>query len=288
MQNLRTPQVLSNPIAEQGIKNTIPDDRTGTYLASIQEGFPEITMLPKTNGGVPPVGGDFNGMFNLLSQFYFYTQCGGVYTFNTAVSNAIGGYPKGAVLLWQKSETESYKVQSLINNNTYNFVANPEYINETYWKITENLPSQTGKAGYWLQSNGQNASWQPIVPPDLSPYQLISRIKQDLSSPNTNEYPSTIAVVNELSRSDSSFAGLGVRTGFPRGSDWIAPSNGFISAGANIDDSAIEAFVNGVSLGYQSSNVISYGSYFFPVIKGDTVRVNAPNGFSYFFAYRGY
>ena len=92
MQDLTLPQVLSGAFAYNGEKNTIPDAPTGSFLASIQEGFPPITMMPKKNGGQPPEGKDFNGILNLVSQFYFFTQNGGTYTFNQSVSDAIGGF----------------------------------------------------------------------------------------------------------------------------------------------------------------------------------------------------
>lgn len=52
MENLEKPQLLSGPFAYNGEKNIIPESPTGSYLASIQEGFPPITMLPKKQGGV--------------------------------------------------------------------------------------------------------------------------------------------------------------------------------------------------------------------------------------------
>lgn len=132
MEQLEQPRVLEGLIAETGLKNEIPDAPSGDYHASIQEGFPEITMLPLNNGGVAPQGQDFNGMFNLLSGFYYYTQNGGRYTFNQDVSDAIGGYPQGAIL-WYQVGTTGYEVVSLINNNSYNFVTEPSYIDGIHW-----------------------------------------------------------------------------------------------------------------------------------------------------------
>lgn len=132
MEQLEQPRVLEGLIAETGLKNEIPDAPSGDYHASIQEGFPEVTMLPIGQGGVAPQGQDFNGMFNLLSGFYFFTQNGGKYTFNQDVSDAIGGYPQDAVL-WYSVGNAGYEVVSLINNNTYNFVTEPSYIDGIHW-----------------------------------------------------------------------------------------------------------------------------------------------------------
>lgn len=134
MENLEKPQLLSGPFAYNGEKNIIPESPTGSYLASIQEGFPPITMLPKKQGGVPPEGKDFNGLGNLLSQFYFYVQNGGVYTFEQEVSDKIGGYPQNAILWYFPTNEDPYKVESLIPNNTKNFVTNPEFIDGKNWR----------------------------------------------------------------------------------------------------------------------------------------------------------
>lgn len=135
MQDLTLPQVLSGAFAYNGEKNTIPEEPTGSFLASIQEGFPPITMMPKKNGGQPPEGKDFNGIFNLMSQFYFFTQNGGTYTFNQSVSDAIGGYPEGARLWYVDSSTgEASLLRSTKGNNTDNFVTNPEVIG-TSWVL---------------------------------------------------------------------------------------------------------------------------------------------------------
>lgn len=135
MESLTIPQILSGAFAYNGQKNTIPDAPTGSFLASIQEGFPPITMMPKKNGGQPPEGKDFNGIFNLMSQFYFFTQNGGTYTFNQSVSDAIGGYPEGARLWYVDSSTnEASLLRSTKGNNTDNFVTNPEVIG-TSWVL---------------------------------------------------------------------------------------------------------------------------------------------------------
>ena len=134
MEDLTTPQVLTGAFAYNGEKNTIPDAPTGSFLASIQEGFPP--MMPKKNGGLPPEGKDFNGILNLVSQFYFFTQNGGTYTFNQSVSDAIGGYPENALLWYYPDENNvtAKWLRSTKANNTDNFITNPEVIG-TSWVL---------------------------------------------------------------------------------------------------------------------------------------------------------
>lgn len=136
MKTLPTLQVLSGPFAYNGIKNTIPDAPTGSHNASIEEGFPAVTMEPLATGGVPPEGADFNGIFNLTTQFYFAFQNGAMPTYSAAVASAIGGYPKGAVLWYAPGNDKQMKpVVSLLENNSYNFVENPSYIDGQKWAI---------------------------------------------------------------------------------------------------------------------------------------------------------
>lgn len=139
MQTLTKPQVLPAPIADTGLKNVIPDNPTGTYLASVKGGFPEITMTAKADGGIPPDGKDLNGFYNILSQFYYFQQNGGVFTFDQDVSDAIGGYPQGAILYYKNSDGAIQRVESLIESNTYNFVSDPSYIDGSHWGIVQDL-----------------------------------------------------------------------------------------------------------------------------------------------------
>lgn len=133
--SLTTPPILVKPFANEGDKNTIPTDATGTQAASLEEGFPVITATPINEGGIPPKREDFNGLGFLTTSQYFYLQNGGRFTFNSTVSAAINGYPEGAVLQYTNPNTgQSYEVTSLIPNNTYNFVTNPEYIDGLKWR----------------------------------------------------------------------------------------------------------------------------------------------------------
>jgi hypothetical protein len=138
MKQLTTPTVITGPFAssDAALKNQIPNNPTGTYNASIAEGFPAVTMTPTALGGTPPDGRDLNGILNLISQFYFQFQNGFQATFDQAVSDAIGGYPQGAVLWYYPAgATKMQPVMSLIEDNTYNFVTNPEYIDGEHWTI---------------------------------------------------------------------------------------------------------------------------------------------------------
>ena len=80
------PAILSGAFAAEGDKNTIPANNDGlSGLASIAKGFPPITQVPLAQGGLPPQRQDFNGIFNLFSQFLLYAQNGGVYAYNNTL-----------------------------------------------------------------------------------------------------------------------------------------------------------------------------------------------------------
>lgn len=172
------PQVLAGVIAENGIKNTIPQNATGTYLASVSEGFPEITQKPVADGGIPPAGGDLNGMFNLLSQFYYYFQNGGMNTYDPDVAEAIGGYPQYAVL-WYSTAGIKTQVISNIPNNKNNYMTNPSLIGDGTkpWSYADaklnNLP-----IGSIVTSDAPlgNAGLEPLNNPSFTRGKLLSNV----------------------------------------------------------------------------------------------------------------
>lgn len=144
-QSLNTPDVLTQPIAQNGDKNTIPNTNDQSLGEMSQStGFPAICSTPITDGGKAPRRGDFNGAFNLISQQHFFFQNGGMNTFRQDVSNAIGGYPLNARLWYTDSNNESVIVRSLIQNNTYNFNSNPSYIDGVHWVVEIESGSKVG------------------------------------------------------------------------------------------------------------------------------------------------
>ena len=130
-ESLITPPLLVNPIADLGDKDNIPLTSTGIVSEndpSQDIGFPTITSQPLGDGGLPPKRTSMNGLFNLVSAHDFFKQTGGFYTFNQALSNAIGGYPVDAILSAKDASGKIRLVQSLRQNNTDNFVSNPNFI----------------------------------------------------------------------------------------------------------------------------------------------------------------
>ncbi|MBO7735227.1 MAG: hypothetical protein J6S67_21865 [Methanobrevibacter sp.] len=169
MQSNQIPQILSGYFAENGIKNEIPQASTGTYLASVDEGFPEITLKAIGDGGIPPAGGDLNGVLNLMSQFYFFFQNGGTYTYLPSVSEAINGYPKGAVLWYNSTSGSHIQVVSNIENNKQDFT------------IDESLIGGTDKPWSYVDTKMSNMPVGSIVTSDF-PLEMDGL--EPLNSPN--------------------------------------------------------------------------------------------------------
>ncbi|HHK5570842.1 TPA: phage tail protein, partial [Neisseria lactamica] len=140
------PKLLSKPWASDGLKNNIPAERDGGLAqeaATYAEGFPSITMTPISVGGKPPSGKDMNGVLYEISAHTVWQNQGGRYRFDQSFCDAIGGYPKGAVLINDTLDTEYI---SLADANTHN----PNSGNNTgKWAIHagKGLKAGTAQAG---------------------------------------------------------------------------------------------------------------------------------------------
>lgn len=66
--------------------------------ASFNDGFPQANFLPTALGGIPPSGKDFNGILAMVTAYCAAIQAGQFPQHDAAVSAAIGGYAKGALL----------------------------------------------------------------------------------------------------------------------------------------------------------------------------------------------
>lgn len=113
---ISTPNKISVPWATSGLKNTIPatsDPLTG--LAGYDQGFTAINMTPKTAGGIPPFGQDFNGIFYAVTEALRYLETGALFPYDGTFATGVGGYPLGALL----QRTDGYGLwRNISANNT--------------------------------------------------------------------------------------------------------------------------------------------------------------------------
>lgn len=125
------PSTILEPFAING-DLVAPPATSSAIVANQDTGFPLLQSTPIALGGTPVNREQMNGVINLYSQFAFWQQCGGTYTFDSAISTQYGGYPAGIVLFC--ASNNSFQL-SLTNNNTANFITTPSYINDgVHWK----------------------------------------------------------------------------------------------------------------------------------------------------------
>ena len=120
------PDLIPEPFAQSGDKNTIPLERAiadPVYRASWKAGFPPDTRLPKDVGGEAPDGLDFNGILNVLSQAIVFMQKGNAYQFDASLAP----YPIGAIV---RSNDDLTTFQSTIALNSNN-----PNSNMTGWRV---------------------------------------------------------------------------------------------------------------------------------------------------------
>lgn len=118
MNRTDAPVKQSTPFAVNGQREPIlPTTPAGDNTASYSDGFPAITMILKSAGGMPPKGQDMNQILFELSALARWASSGATNSWDSAFSTAIGGYPMGAVVLGTDGITQ-YK--STVDSNTTN------------------------------------------------------------------------------------------------------------------------------------------------------------------------
>ena len=121
MQSTNIPSKIPLPFAyaaSSGYINTIPAaSQIGITngRASLHDGFPPDTFSPISSGGVPPFGGDFNGILNEITAIQQWQEAGGFFPFDPTFATAVGGYPKGAII--QSSTGVGFWISTSENNS---------------------------------------------------------------------------------------------------------------------------------------------------------------------------
>ncbi|WP_246044147.1 hypothetical protein [Citrobacter arsenatis] len=89
----------------------------GDNTASYEQGFPPITMILKSAGGLPPKGQDMNQILYELSALSRWASSGALNSYDPSFSTAISGYPKGAMLLGNDGTTIYISTADANTNN---------------------------------------------------------------------------------------------------------------------------------------------------------------------------
>ncbi len=112
---------------------------SGDNTASYNSGFPAITMVLKSAGGLPPKGQDMNQILYELSALARWASSGATNTWDAAFSTAIGGYPMGAIVLG--TDGTSRYISTTDSNTTNPNTGGAGWFNSTtgYLKSANNL-----------------------------------------------------------------------------------------------------------------------------------------------------
>lgn len=109
-----------------------------------------VSTITRTNTGNKFLVGDMNLIGYLGTLERYRRQLGGIRSYDPDFASAIGGYPKGSQLEYLQTITEENetryilrKVLSLIDDNTYNFVETPSYIDNIHWMYCDVLDETT-------------------------------------------------------------------------------------------------------------------------------------------------
>jgi hypothetical protein len=119
MQLSSAPAKIVEAWAINGQKNTIPVPSQIPITpgaASWNDGFPPLTMLAPTDGGIGPSGLDMNGLGFSLSSPIVWFCAGAGFPYDATFSSAVGGYPKGARVL--AATGVGYWLSTVDNNTT--------------------------------------------------------------------------------------------------------------------------------------------------------------------------
>lgn len=117
MQLADAPEKIIEAFATEGDKNEIPVTTLTPGAASWSVGFPPLTMVDPTEGGIGPSGLDFNGIYNALSALSRWFNAGAGFVYDATFAAAVGGYPAGARVL--RADHTGYWL-NVVDQNTSN------------------------------------------------------------------------------------------------------------------------------------------------------------------------
>lgn len=138
---LNAPSFIPQPWATSGQAATIPNQKPEFGRASWSQGFPTETSIPLNAGGIPPNYLDFQGVLKILSQFAFFQQSGGLFTWSSSLD-----YLKGCHILGSNGNEYVALRPSGPNVPSENggFVGPVDPVSDTggYWRIVDTAPKE--------------------------------------------------------------------------------------------------------------------------------------------------
>ena len=240
-------------------KNTIQDERQPSQDvqdATLNDGFPLITMTPQDAGGIAPNGQDMNGALYAISSNMVHRQKGLRIQFDPAYAAKIGGYDQGCILA-SNDYTRDYI--SLIPNN-----------------LTD--PNGSGTAGRWAIYSGAGS-----IASATASIAGIVKIVDSLSSSATD---AALTANQGKVLSDRTQQATTTNVGISRFANATEISNKSNSnVSVNPNNAATIAQSTDLGVGQTWGNATSYRSlgvtYTSPSQKPITIFVEVVNTFSY-------
>lgn len=150
-----SPKKQPKPFGVNGRRVAIlPTTPAGDNSASYEQGFPPITMILKSAGGLPPKGQDMNQILYELSALGRWSSTGALNTFDSEFASEISGYPSGAMLISDDGER-------IFINTTEGNLSDPNS-NGTGWK---DILSYLGLGEGSALPVGVPVPWPAATPP---------------------------------------------------------------------------------------------------------------------------
>lgn len=132
-------------------EDILPTTPAGDNTASYESGFPPITMILKSAGGLPPKGQDMNQILYELSSLCRWFSTGAINSFDSSFASQIGGYPKGSLVLGDDGATLFLSSMDA-NSNNPNSVSTG-WINFTKLLSIASLAGGANKLPYFTGTN---------------------------------------------------------------------------------------------------------------------------------------
>ena len=155
MNRSESPKKQPKPFGVNGQRVAIlPTTPAGDNSASYEQGFPPITMILKSAGGLPPKGQDMNQILYELSALGRWSSTGALNTFDSEFASEISGYPSGAMLISDDGER-------IFINTTEGNLSDPNS-NGTGWK---DILSYLGLGEGSALPVGVPVPWPSAIPP---------------------------------------------------------------------------------------------------------------------------
>ena len=163
------PPILPGPFAYNGDKNTIPDTGADAGAASWSSGFPPITQLPLTAGGIPPQRNDFNGVLNAYGVLLSFIQTGALFEWSDELTYPFPCFVVGSdnvIYIWVKAsgvDTEAGAKDPTLKANRAYWISLESFVSGRFVPNSRRVIAGTGLSGGGTLAKDVTVSLAPSV-----------------------------------------------------------------------------------------------------------------------------